>query len=313
MQVGRPSELEWEQLSGHRDGVIEFKRLLRREDGGPADFEFALTRFRGPYRTPRHRHNYDQIRIGLDEPISYMPGRAVLPGSIGYFPEGTPYGPQEVTNDPVTAALQFGGASGEGFVGYDALHRGFTELAGEGVFAGGVYRRTTPDGRHVNTDGYQAVWEHLTGRPMRYARPAYAEPVLLFPDAFRAHPVEGEPGVSVAPLGEFTGARTRLDLLRLDAGATHLDADPSRGRILFVLDGALDLAADGGGAALERWAAVHLAAGEATEVTARGAARVVAIGLPLLVPGAAPPVFAPADDAPADDVPSVPDREEIPA
>lgn len=311
MQVRRPSELEWEQLSGHREGVIEFKRLLRGEDGSPTNFEFALTRFRGPYRTPRHRHNYDQVRIGLEGAVNYLPGREIAPGTIGYFPEGTPYGPQEVLGDPVVAALQFGGASGEGFVSYDALHRGFGELARTGEFSGGVYRRVTADGRHRNTDGYQAVWEHLTGRPMRYARPAYAEPVLLDPAAFRAHPVAGEPGVAVSPLGTFTDARTALALLRLEPSATHVAADPDRGRILFVLDG--EVAVEGAGEPLGRWSAVHLGAGEATEVTARAATRLVVIELPVLAPAdLAPPVFA--TDASPDDGTVPTDRpQEVPA
>ncbi len=281
MQVGRPSERAWERLSGHRDGVIEFKRLLRGEDGSASNFEFALTRFLGDYRTPRHRHNYDQIRIGLEGEINYMPGRAVRPGTIGYFPEGTSYGPQEVLGDPVCAALQFGGASGEGFVSYDALHRGFGELAGEGTFSGGVYQRVTPEGRHVNVDGYQAVWEHITGRPMRYARPAYGEPILVLPGGFRTHPLDGERGVTAAQLGVFTEARTALALLRLESGATHVAADPHQGLILFVLDGEVTVDGKGPGEPLERWAAVHLEPGEGAEVTALEATRLIAITLPL--------------------------------
>ena len=38
-------------------------------------------------------------------------------GEIAYFPESAYYGPQEGGEDRIVVLLQFGGASGQGFIG----------------------------------------------------------------------------------------------------------------------------------------------------------------------------------------------------
>jgi len=40
-------------------------------------------------------------------------------GEIAYFPESAHYGPQEGGDDRIVVLLQFGGASGQGFIGVD--------------------------------------------------------------------------------------------------------------------------------------------------------------------------------------------------
>ena len=83
---------------------------------------------------PRHRHNFEQIRLPLCGSMNLGGGLVLEEGQIGYFPEGLPYGPQQ---DPLGHAkpgerlqlvLQFGGASGYGFMSMDQRKAAWAEL-----------------------------------------------------------------------------------------------------------------------------------------------------------------------------------------
>ena len=125
MRVVHASDVEWAPLSGHRGGTILFKRLLEGSRGDPGNFELSLARADGDYFTPRHRHNFDQIRVALEGSFNFATKRDLAEGTVGYFPEGTFYGPQEARERSVILLLQFGGASGDGFMSYDELEAGF--------------------------------------------------------------------------------------------------------------------------------------------------------------------------------------------
>jgi hypothetical protein len=43
--------------------------------------------------SPRHRHNFEQLRWAFDQPVNYSPKLDLPPGQLGYFPEGAYYGP----------------------------------------------------------------------------------------------------------------------------------------------------------------------------------------------------------------------------
>ena len=96
--------------------------------------------------------------------MNYAPGKNLERGAVGYFPEGTFYGPQQDTAVSVTLVLQMGGASGYGFMSYGQLSAGYQQLCDYGTFERGVFTRTTADGRTVRKDGYEAVWEHVMRR-----------------------------------------------------------------------------------------------------------------------------------------------------
>ncbi len=275
MRVAHIADVEWFTPSGHRGSGIQFKRLLAGTDGAPDNYELAVVRFPSLYTTPRHRHNYDQVRVGLEGSLNYAPGKHLGPGAIGYFPEGTSYGPQHVDTNPLAMAVQLGGASGQGFFGYDTLNAGFRELARLGQFTDGIWRGPDPrTGTVVNKDGYQAVWEHLAGREMRYAEPAYAEPVIMFPDGFGGPPDRS--GCVVRPLGTFTAARTGLTSVRVVTGATFTTSPAPAGQLLFLLAGAVDAGTD----VLGRHDAAHLDAGEDVELKASDDTELLVIDLP---------------------------------
>lgn len=282
MRTAHAGTVDWWSPSGHRGGGIAFKRLLAGTDGAPDNFELSLVRFPETYRTPRHRHNYDQIRVGLSGALNYMPGKDLGPGAVGYFPEGTSYGPQVVEGDPLGMAVQLGGASGDGFFGYESLARGYRELAERGEFADGIWRGPDPlaDGRVVNKDGYEAVWEHLAGRPIHYAEPAYAEPVVVRLPGFPRRPVDGQPGVASVLLGTFTAARTAISAVTVTAGATFATTPAPAGQLVFVLTGTVDA----GPAPLERHDAAHLEPGGTAELKATEHAELLVVDLPQIAP-----------------------------
>jgi hypothetical protein len=221
MRVIHQGDVVWAGVSKHRDATIVFKRLLTGPFGTPDAFELAIVRMDGRYTTPRHRHNYDQIRFPLSGPgLNYGPNREVPAGAVGYFPEGTYYGPQDIQPGGVSMALQFGGASGQGMLSYDELGRASKELTEIGNFDSGVFKQEMPDGRQINKDGFEAVWEHVTGKPLVYPLARFAEPVVMHPEAF-AWSDAGQ-GVTRKHLGTFGERGVALSMVRLKGGTLTL-------------------------------------------------------------------------------------------
>jgi hypothetical protein len=74
------------------------------------------------------------------------------PGTFGYFPEGAAYGPQSSEGRSATAVLQFGGASGGGYLSRQEVEAGREALRKFGSFDGGVFRRNDDGEGRRNTD-----------------------------------------------------------------------------------------------------------------------------------------------------------------
>ena len=241
MQVAHGSRMTFGPVSGHRSGGIDFKRLIQGTPGALDNFELSLVRTAGDYYTPRHRHNFDQVRFCLEGVMNYAPGKNLERGAVGYFPEGTFYGPQQDSALSVTLVLQIGGASGYGFMSYDQLNAGYQQLCDYGNFQRGVFTRTTADGRTVRKDGYEAVWEHVMRREVRYPPPRFDEPVVMFPDNFNWIGLGG--GIEVKRLGAFGERGLELSFIRAPRGAKHVIHNPATCELLFVVDGALHASA----------------------------------------------------------------------
>jgi hypothetical protein len=95
----------------------------------------------------------------------------------------------------LTLVLQFGGASGNGYMTQQQMEAGTAELKTHGTFEKGVFRRNEGEEGKRNVDGYQAVWEHVNKRPMNYPAQRYHDPIMMSPEHFEWVPVEGAPGV----------------------------------------------------------------------------------------------------------------------
>jgi len=197
-------------------------------------------------------------------------------GSVTYAPEGVFYGPQQ-GHGALVLGLQFGDASGSGFMSYDRLAEGNKRLNEnpDGVFEGGVWRYVDLDGNRRNQDGYEAIWEEIHGRPVEYPTPRYQTPVTMLPDAY-SWTTTDEPGVERKHLGTFTERRTTVRFLRYAGGATHRVHDRSP-ELHFVLDGTLRV----GDGIHSRWTAFKFDPGEEVVLEALEPTTTYVIGLPV--------------------------------
>jgi quercetin dioxygenase-like cupin family protein len=258
-----------------REGVFQSRTLLTGEPNTPGNFSLQLSSMPQTYYSPRHRHNFDQVRFQIEGEFDFDSDGKMKPGSVAYFPEGTPYGPQTSEASSLTLVLQFGGASGSGYLSSEQYDKAQAELRAMGSFAKGVYTRTTADGRKLNKDAYQAIWEHVNGRPLIYPPPRYARPIFTAPENFAWVPIAGAPGASCKRLGEFTECRSRLAFYRVDEGSRLELEDHS---IYFVISGSgmVD------GSRFAKYTTIHVARAERSIVTAKESAEFLQLGLPYL-------------------------------
>jgi hypothetical protein len=166
-----------------REGVFRSRRILNGAPGTPGNFALQLG-VTPSYYSPRHRHNFDQVRFQLEGDFDFASDGVMKEGCLGYFPEGTHYGPQSSNSENSTLVLQFGGASGSGYIAANEYEKAAAELARHGSFARGVYTRLKPDGGKINKDAYEAVWEEVNGRPLVYPPERYLRPVFMDPASF---------------------------------------------------------------------------------------------------------------------------------
>ena len=136
------------------------------------------------------------------------------PGTFGYFPEGAAYGPQSSEGRSATAVLQFGGASGGGYLSRQEVEAGREALRKFGSFDGGVFRRNDDGEGRRNTDAYQAIWEHAHGRRMEYSKPRYGDPIMVDPANYEWLAVDG----TAKAARHVHGAPMRRHAARIVAG-----------------------------------------------------------------------------------------------
>jgi hypothetical protein len=95
----------------------------------------------------------------------------------------------------------------------------------------------TPDGRKINKDSYEAVWEHHMGRPIAYSAPRYSTPVVMRPKGFRWMADPHRPGVEVKPLGAFNEYGTSAALWRIAPGTVIASEVLSAPQVRCVVTG----------------------------------------------------------------------------
>ena len=265
----------------HRVGKIAFKYLLDGEPMTPDNFSMVLSRESASFFSPRHRHPWDQIRFCIEGSVPIAPRLAIDAGEVGYFPEGVHYGPQEGDQDRLVLVLQFGGASGQGYLGRDQVKAGHAELESQGTFEGGVFRRgANAEGRR-NQDGYEAIWQQVMDRPVTYAAPRFKGPVVMQPENFAWGPQAGRQDIRRKPLGSFSERGAALEQLALEQGA-NLDLAPSPDRRLLFFTA-------GNGKGYSRHTAIRLDPGEPFEINAETATEILLITLPMIEARAAIP------------------------
>ena len=260
--------------SGVRSGQVGKQFLLFGDPASPGNFKFGLFRQYGDFSSPRHRHNFCQFRVQIEGECDFAHDGKMTPGVIGYFPEGTSYGPQGPDIDAsYVATLQFGGPSGSGLMTTKQLADAKSELLKTGVFENGVFRRNPGVPGKKNMDGFEAVWEQANGRELVYPAPQYNRPVLMNPRAYRWMPVNGMDGVEEKALATFSDCKIRCASYRLQPGAEFKAA--GRG-IFLVLSGKGSVE----GQTFRRFTSVYLDSAESIDFKASEVCELLLLGMP---------------------------------
>ena len=124
------NQMPFEEVRRGRVHMIRRKRLPLDTGLPGVTMEYSLSIVPDGYFTPRHRHNFDQIRYTLSGLQSTGHGDLAA-GEVGYFPEGSYYGPQKQEGECSCLVLQFQGASGERLLSNEASSRtAFTKVLG---------------------------------------------------------------------------------------------------------------------------------------------------------------------------------------
>jgi hypothetical protein len=271
-------------VKDHPTGAISFHHLLKGEPNSPDNFMYILGRQDTDFWMPRHRHNFEQIRLPVRGDMNLGRGMVLREGEVGYFPEGMAYGPQD---DPLGSAaphermqlvLQFGGASGYGFMSIEQRRQARAELTEIGTFEGNYFRH--PDGK-VEW-GLNAIWTHVYGDRLRYPRPRYRNVIIADPKRFNWLPVPDQSGVDRKYLGSFSERAVWLEMVQLRREARWASTDSHARRLIVLLSGNATL----GQTTLQRLTALQVEPREHLHLTATAGTELFVVGLP---PVAIPP------------------------
>ncbi|MDB5947382.1 MAG: hypothetical protein JWQ33_2408 [Ramlibacter sp.] len=265
-------------INDHPLGSILFKHLLKGDAESPDNFMYILGRQDGDFLMPRHRHNFDQIRLPLRGDMNIGRGITLREGEVGYFAEGLAYGPQD---DPLGSAkpgerlqlvLQFGGASAYGFMSIEQRRQARDELAKLGHFDGPYYVRA--DGK--KEWGLNTIWEHVFGSKLKYPRSRYKDVVIADPASFNWLPVHGAHGVARKFMGAFSERGVSIEMTRIAPAASWSSAHQAGRRLIVVLSGS-GIAA---GQPASYLTAIQAEAGERLDINASDEMVLFVIGLP---------------------------------
>jgi hypothetical protein len=257
----------------HRGGTFHSRTMAEGTPGTPGNFKFSLSWLGTDYSGPRHRHNFDQYRFMIEGESDYGQDGPLKAGMLGYYPEGVPYGPQVNKTDIFCAVLQFGGASGSGYLLPREVKAGMEELKAFGTFKDGIFHRNEGVSGRRNSDAYQAIWEHVHGHEMVYPKGRYDAPIHADSKNYDWAPVRGVQGVSEKLFGVWTERRTEAGVLKLEPGVHH--RVDGRG-VYLVLSGSGECE----GQPLRQYASVYLDQDEAATLRAAETMTLLHYGLP---------------------------------
>lgn len=239
MQIAHPSTAP-QHRTAPREGKLDNRDLLTGREGTARNYRLALGLAETDWLTPRHRHNFDQIRFPLEGEFHYTKEKILPAGWVGYFPEGVHYGPQTRKQGLYMLLCQFGGATGSGFMSERQYIEGQEALAGKGTLAKGLFTFVGEDGKEHRQDAFEAMYEQAMGRKPKYPEPRYNDIVTMNPANFDWIEDRQNPGVAHKLLGTFTERRTTISFMRLDPGATVNVGGCVGPDLLFVSKGAIE-------------------------------------------------------------------------
>jgi hypothetical protein len=258
--------------ANHRQGSFRYKDLGQGTPGELGNFYLRLVWTEGDFFSPRHMHNFDQVRVQIAGRFSFDKDGTMHPGAIGYFPEGTAYGPQTSAEDTIQLAMQIGGPSRSGYISEEERQAAVEALTQRGRFEGGKFFANDKSG--PGQDGFEAVWEYANGRRIKYPKKRLEKPLLVNPVRFEWLEVAGSPGVRARRLWDFGSNALSCSLYQLDAGSALSLAGPLTA---FVLSGTGSIAET----KFARHDALHLVAQESARVAAREQSEVLVMPHPV--------------------------------
>jgi hypothetical protein len=278
MQLAHPEQIPWNPIAVQRQTGKEAKTLLEGREGSPDNYTLVLVREGMVATTPRHKHNFDQLRMTISGRTNYGPKRWIEPGEIAYFPEGVSYGPEECEGNRVGFTLQFGGASRSGFMSRRQVKEGREALSRVGKFKRGVFylNEGAANGRRTQ-DGYEAIWEYVNKRPLEYPKPRYDEPVLMRAPHFAWQDDAVCRGVQSKLLGVFTERRLEISMLRVEQGASAIVGPRAGVTLAWVLNGTGTI----DGEAVGPFSAFEIPATRVAEISAGEQFELTIVGLPI--------------------------------
>lgn len=237
MRISEAATSEGGRVGSMREGTLDQKFLLQGDDDSPNNYllNVGLTGS-GGWGTPRHRHNFDQIRYVLKGKYPASPTKIMDEGSVGYFPESVHYGPQDRPEGLEMMVIQFGGASASGFLSTPRREAANEALKAKGEFKNGIFTWLDEKGQKHNMDGSAACFEEATGKKMVFAPPRYDDIVLMNSESY-AWIETDTPGVFTKLLGTFTERGTRIGFIKVEAGATFSTGSRSSIEVLFMSKG----------------------------------------------------------------------------
>ena len=241
MRISEAATSEGGRVGSMREGTLDQKFLLQGDDDSPNNYllNVGLTGS-GGWGTPRHRHNFDQIRFVLKGEYPVSPHKKMVEGSVAYFPESVHYGPQDRPEGLEMMVIQFGGASGSGFLSTTRREAANERLKSKGTFKDGIFTWYDEKGQKHNMDGSAACFEEATGKELVFSKPRYDDVVMMDPASFDWVST-GTPGAWTKLLGTFTERNTRIGLLKLDAGVVYDTGTRSQVEVLFMSKGSISV------------------------------------------------------------------------
>ena len=239
MQITHPTDVARREVGELREGSLDNRVLLTGTEGSSNNYRLQLGLAETDWLTPRHRHNFDQIRYPIRGEIQYAENKVLPAGWVGYFPEGTYYGPQIRKQGLYMLLCQFGGASGNGFMSEKQRKAGFESLRGKGRIEKGAFFYTDDQGAEQKQDAFEAAWEKALNRKVDYPSPRYPEVIVMNPENYNWVASPDTPGVEFKWLGAFTERLTRIGFIRLEKGAKYIAGICRAPEWIFVTKGAL--------------------------------------------------------------------------
>jgi hypothetical protein len=237
MKISTAASTKSRDYGIHRIGALDLQRILDGKEGSLNNFGLLLTHAITDWSAPAHRHNFEQVRYVMEGEVSYGDGTPVHAGAVVYFPESVPYGYQTRKAGTVMLEVQFGGASGNGFLSREQVDAATASLKKRGTFENGKFVHVDAAGKRREEEPYEVIWREVKGEQIKYAGPRYHGIVKMNPDHCQWVESKAFPGVAHKWLGSFTERETRIGFIRMDAGATMKTGLRPSEELLFLTKG----------------------------------------------------------------------------